>query len=100
MNLRTFKAYSMADCLSLVKGEMGPTAMILHTRTYYQRYWFGLRRREIVEITAGRGEPRRRPGHQTAEAAPVRRQITSYQSNSTATTSAPAPPPGRQLVEP
>src|SRR3954447_12506317 len=63
MNLRTFKAYTMAECLSLVKGEMGPTAMILHTRTYYQRYWLGIRKREMVEITAGRGEARRRPGH-------------------------------------
>src|SRR5206468_8806339 len=80
MNLRTFKAQSMAQCLSQVKGEMGPTAMILHTRTYYQRYWLGLRRREIVEITAGRGEARRRPGHSpeamTQQA--QRKQVTNY----------------------
>jgi flagellar biosynthesis protein FlhF len=108
MNLRTFKAYTMADCLSLVKGEMGPTAMILHTRTYYQRYWLGLRRREIVEITAGRGEARRRPGHapeaMTQQA--QRKQVTNYAgalANSQAAVAAQAAAaagiPGRQLLE-
>ncbi len=34
---------------------MGQDAVILHTRTYANRTWFGLRKREIVEITAGQG---------------------------------------------
>jgi hypothetical protein len=34
---------------------MGHDAVILHTRTLSQRYWLGIRRREIVQITAGRG---------------------------------------------
>ena len=63
MNLQTFTATTMIECLQKVKQGMGFNAVILHTRTYYQRYWLGLRRREIVEITAGRGEARRRPGH-------------------------------------
>src|SRR5262245_3470103 len=64
MNLQTFKAPTMAEALSQVKRTMGAGAVILHTRTYYQRFWLGLRRREIVEITAGRGlnvPERRRP---------------------------------------
>jgi len=45
---------------------MGHDAVILHTRTYQLRQWLGLRRREIVEITAGRGinfarRPRQNP---------------------------------------
>jgi flagellar biosynthesis protein FlhF len=34
---------------------MGGDAVILHTRTFQTRYWLGLRRREVVEITAGKG---------------------------------------------
>src|SRR4051794_33458221 len=55
MNLQTFKAPSMAEALSQVKTNIGPGAVILHTRTYYQRYFLGLRRKEVVEVTAGKG---------------------------------------------
>src|SRR5687768_3167870 len=55
MNLQTFKASTMAEALGQVKHSMGHDAVILHTRTYHTRHWLGLRRREIVEITAGRG---------------------------------------------
>jgi len=70
MNLQTFKASTMAEALGQVKQTMGHDAVILHTRTYHTRYMLGLRRREIVEITAGRGSglrPRRaaqRPAQQ------------------------------------
>ncbi|MCS7033249.1 MAG: flagellar biosynthesis protein FlhF [Phycisphaerae bacterium] len=64
MQLKTFQARTMADCLSLVKSEMGAGAVILHTRKIERRRWLGLRRFEIVEITAGKGVniPVRRPG--------------------------------------
>jgi flagellar biosynthesis protein FlhF len=55
MNLQTFKASTMAEALGQVKTSMGHDAVILHTRTYHTRHWLGLKRREIVEITAGRG---------------------------------------------
>src|SRR5215470_967686 len=55
MNLQTFRAPSMAECLAEVKRVMGPDAVILHTRTVAMKRFLGLRRREIVEITAGRG---------------------------------------------
>ncbi len=45
----------MAEALQQVKTEMGHDAVILHTRTYQLRQWLGLRRREMVEVTAGRG---------------------------------------------
>jgi flagellar biosynthesis protein FlhF len=67
MNMQTFKASTMADALAQVKSVMGADAVILHTRTYQQRKWLGLRRHEVVEITAGRGlqvagrTPRRAP---------------------------------------
>jgi flagellar biosynthesis protein FlhF len=55
MNLQTFKAASMAEALAQVKSNMGHDAVILHTRTYQRRIWLGLRKQEVVEITAGRG---------------------------------------------
>src|SRR5215217_7515267 len=55
MNLQTFRAPTMAECLADVKRAMGPDAVILHTRTLTLKRFLGLRRREIVEITAGRG---------------------------------------------
>jgi flagellar biosynthesis protein FlhF len=55
MNLQTFKASTMAEALSQVKTAMGHDAVILHTRTFLTRQWLGLRRREMVEITAGKG---------------------------------------------
>jgi flagellar biosynthesis protein FlhF len=55
MNLQTFSAATMVEALAQVKQTMGHDAVILHTRTFSRRYWLGIRRREIVEITAGRG---------------------------------------------
>src|SRR5437868_1155359 len=55
MNLRTFSAATFAQAMALVKTEMGGEAVILHTRTLQRRRWLGLRRREVVEITAGVG---------------------------------------------
>src|SRR5215212_9320560 len=64
MNLQTFRAPTMAEALGQVKTAMGQDAVILHTRTFSTRQWLGLRKREIVEITAGRGlnvRPGQRP---------------------------------------
>src|SRR3954463_15776814 len=73
MNLRTFSASSFAQAMALVKSEMGGDAVILHTRTVQKRRWMGLRKNEIVEITAGSGlnvpsRPVRRPAAGTAAA--------------------------------
>ncbi|HXE54875.1 MAG TPA: flagellar biosynthesis protein FlhF [Tepidisphaeraceae bacterium] len=72
MNLQTFKASTMAEALTQVKSSMGADAVILHTRTLHTRMWLGLRRREMVEITAGRGigiAERRRPVPQRTSSA-------------------------------
>ena len=64
MTLRKFTANSMAECLQLVRQEMGPKAIVLGTRQIPTKKLFGLIKRETVEITAGQGVrtvPRRRP---------------------------------------
>jgi len=55
MNLMTFQAETMALALAQVKNSLGSQAVILHTRTVQKNRWLGLRRRELVEITAGQG---------------------------------------------
>src|SRR5450432_1625155 len=71
MNLQTFKASTMREALDQVKSVMGHNAVILHTRTYQRSKWLGLRRQEIVEITAGHGlnmvGQRRKPQAQSAK---------------------------------
>ncbi len=68
MDLQTFKADTMAEALAQVKRTLGTEAVILHTRTYQRRQWMGLRRHEVVEITAGRGlNVQRRPRHQSED---------------------------------
>jgi flagellar biosynthesis protein FlhF len=54
MDLRTFQASTMSAALAEVKSQLGPGAVILHTRTFSKNTWLGLRRRAVVEITAGR----------------------------------------------
>jgi flagellar biosynthesis protein FlhF len=87
MDLKTFQAPTMSAALAEVKSSLGPGAVILHTRTFSRARWLGLRRREVVEITAGRGVKPNRP-QTAARALPAQR---------------PAPPQpavtGRQLVE-
>src|SRR5882757_10138720 len=76
MNLRTFSAPTFAQAITLVKSEMGGEAVILHTRTLQRRRWLGLRRREIVEITAGVGL--------NVTARPVRKPAQGKQGSSVA----------------
>jgi flagellar biosynthesis protein FlhF len=54
MDFRTFQADTMSAALAEVKQEMGPGAVILHTRSFYRNRWMGLRKREVFEITASR----------------------------------------------
>lgn len=102
MNLQTFKAPTMAEALTQVKSTMGTEAVILHTRTFHTRAWLGLRRREMVEITAGRGlgiPERRRPVPPRNSSSPA---AMYARSGGVARKAIEAPNPianGRQLLE-
>jgi flagellar biosynthesis protein FlhF len=52
MNLKTFRAPSMAQCLADVKKDLGKDAVILHTRSYRVGAVMGIGGRQIIEITA------------------------------------------------
>lgn len=70
MQLRTFSASTMAEALVCVKNELGGDAVILHTRTYNRRRWLGLKRVEVVEITASQGLKVSRASTRTRDRAP------------------------------
>ena len=76
----------MAEALGQVKSALGNDAIILHTRTYYLRRWLGLRKREVVEITAGRGL---NIGSRTKRPKPIMRTVESSEVRTVATTTAP-----------
>ena len=97
MNLRTFSAPTFAQAMALVKSEMGPNAVIMHTRTVPRRKWLGLRRKEVVEIVAGNGlnvAPRRRPGQ-----TPTTQVKAAGGSPRPAAKPQAAPHPGRELLD-
>jgi flagellar biosynthesis protein FlhF len=61
-DVRTFKAASMQEALDIVRREMGPDAVILHTREMPQPRFLKWRKAtERVEITAGSGVNVRTP---------------------------------------
>src|SRR5262245_8772074 len=60
--VRTFKAATMQEALDIVRRELGPDAVILHTRELPQPRFFRWRQTsERVEITAGTGVNVRTP---------------------------------------
>jgi flagellar biosynthesis protein FlhF len=50
--LKTFHGATMADALARVKQDLGPDAVILHTRTFRDGGMLGFGTRDVVEITA------------------------------------------------
>lgn len=83
LELRKFVAPTMSECLNRVKSELGPSAVILATRSIQERRFLGLVKREHVEITAGRGLRRPQPS-------PQRRPVPQPQAAPSA--------PGRELL--
>src|ERR1043165_4900609 len=55
MNLRTYRARTMGDCLAEVKKDLGRDAVILHTRTFKIGGGLGLGAKPMFEVTASDG---------------------------------------------
>ena len=75
----------MAQALTLVKRDLGPEAMILHTRTHKRGGILGLGARTVVEITASDDTPVGRR--------PRREAVSSVSPNGRQRQPAPAPEP-------
>jgi len=74
--------------------------VILHTRTYQMRQWLGLKRREMVEITAGRGlNVARRPRQMVAANSMAAAPASSYGPGFSRSSVAPSVQPTRSAVD-
>jgi flagellar biosynthesis protein FlhF len=71
-DVRTFKAGSMQEALEMVRGELGPEAVILQTRELPQpRFFRWGRQSDRVEVTAGAGVNVRTPRAVLESGAPM-----------------------------
>ena len=52
MAIKTFRGKSVNEALALVKRELGPNAVILHTKTHKVGGVFGIGAQSVTEITA------------------------------------------------
>jgi flagellar biosynthesis protein FlhF len=57
MKTRTYRAGTMKEALAQVRRDLGGDAVILNTREVRGRRLFGLRRREMIEVTASDEAP-------------------------------------------
>src|SRR3954471_22000834 len=55
MSARTYRAATMKEALAQVRRDLGGGAVILGAREVRRRRMFGLRTRELVEVTASDG---------------------------------------------
>lgn len=90
MNLRTYRAYSMADALAAVKRDLGPDAVILNTRTSRKGGLFGIGRATIVEVVAVPAEDAAATQRVRQRPANARSAVKAYGGGAVAR-SAPAP---------
>ena len=54
MKTKTYRAETMKEALAQVRKDLGGNAVILNTREVRGRRLFGLRKRELIEVTASR----------------------------------------------
>ena len=57
MRLKTFRAFTLAEALDAVHGDLGADAAILHTRTFRRGGFLGIGGREVVEVIALEARP-------------------------------------------
>ena len=74
MKLKTYRAASIADALSDIKGDLGTEAVILHTRTFKAGGVLGFGARKMFETTATTADavaPRRPAPRTPVRPAPI-----------------------------
>ncbi len=103
MQLEKITAPTIADAFKEVKRLLGEDAVILSTRTVTTRRWLGLRKREHVEVMAGKGVNVQRRGPQAPEK-PVMKKVpqsgpAAYAANSKLPPGINNGAPGKALLE-
>ncbi|MEM7626423.1 MAG: flagellar biosynthesis protein FlhF [Planctomycetota bacterium] len=70
MNIRTFTARTMAEALAVARKEIGPNAVVLHTKHAKRGGLLGLVTKPLVEVTAADGRDLGRQRGRQAAASP------------------------------
>jgi flagellar biosynthesis protein FlhF len=91
MQLRTFRGKSMAEALTAVKRELGPDALIVHTRSFKVGGVLGVGAKEEVEILASPMGPAPTPPPRTRPINPP-----TIENRLRAAYAAPRPEPGAE----
>lgn len=91
MNLKTYRARSMADVLAEVKRDLGPKAVILHTRSYRVGSWFGIGGKPVIEVTASDGDGVTAPARRPAVPRPARVELSPAVPTPARAETSPAP---------
>lgn len=81
MNLKTYRAFSMAEALAAVKQHLGHDAIILNTRSFRRGGLFGLGGKTIIEVTA---TPAEKPANAPISDRANRRTNDSHMKNAVA----------------
>jgi flagellar biosynthesis protein FlhF len=96
VNLKTYRAASIAEALGQIKRDLGPAAVILHTRTFRHGGLLGFRSRQMVEITASSNVNVARRGKEApAPSAPRARADAHILNKAYAVQPRPAAPPAQ-----
>ncbi len=99
MRVKRFVATNIEEAMSKIKREMGPNAVILHTRYFKEGGFLGLFKRSYVEVTAATEEDNRptlklnQTGPDLLDVQAVKQQILAAQSNLTPAEEAVNQPP-------
>lgn len=75
MNIRTFTARTMAEALAVAKKEIGPNAVVLHTKHAKRGGLLGLVTKPLVEVTAADGRDLGRQRSRQAASSPRAKAI-------------------------
>ena len=108
VTIKTYRAASVADALSQVKKDLGPDAVILHTRNYKTGGVLGIGAQSVIEITATgdmkvsprtpQRVPASRPPERPAPQAPSPASASSARPPKPVVVSAPLPRPAPVLA--
>lgn len=75
MAIKTFRGRTPAEALSQIKKELGPSAVILHTRTHRTGGFLGIGAHTVTEITAAAGDHIDQPTARTPRVSPRRSHL-------------------------
>ncbi len=92
MSLKNYRAFTMAEALAAVKSDLGPDAIVLHTRTFTQGGFLGFGKKMVVEVTAAAASDMAPPPKVEERASRRGDAVRAYGASAISTRVAPTTP--------